>query len=225
MTKKIVLLHATPVAMQPIAAAMAELWPEATAVHLLDESLSQERAASPELTGALLDRFVRFGLYARDMGADGILATCSAFGEALDALADKVAIPVLKPNEAMFARALAAGNRIGMVATFQPAIAGMEHEFRDMAAALHQPAALTSLCATGAIEQLRAGHDAVHNQLVAEFARQLTDCDAIMLAHFSTSRALKAVQAAVSVPVLAAPQAAVEQMKILVGRQEGKPRC
>lgn len=225
MTKKIVLLHATPVAMQPIAAAMAELWPEATAVHLLDEGLSQERALSPDLTDALLDRFVRFGLYARDSGADGILATCSAFGEALDVLAEKVSIPVLKPNEAMFVRALESGNRIGMVATFQPAIGGMEQEFRDMAAKRHQSASLTSLCAAGAMEQLRAGHDDVHNQLVAEYARQLTHCDAIMLAHFSTSRALKAVQAAVSVPVLAAPQAAVEQMKILVEQQEGKSKC
>lgn len=225
MTKKIVLLHATQVAMQPIAAAMAEHWPEATAIHLLDEGLSLERAKSPTLTPALQARFIRFGLYARDMGADGILATCSAFGEALESLAEQVSIPVLKPNEAMFSQALARGNRIAMVATFNPAIAGMEQEFYAMAAAGDRPATLTSFCAQGALEQLRAGNDEEHNLRVAECARQLTDYDAIVLAHFSTSRALNAVAAAVSVPVLAAPQAAVERMKTLVLQQEGKSTC
>lgn len=225
MTKKIVLLHATQVAMQPIAAAMAERWPEATAIHLLDEGLSLERAKSPTLTPALIDRFVRFGLYARDMGADGILATCSAFGEALDILADKVSIPVLKPNEAMFSQALATGNRIAMVATFTPAIAGMEQEFYAMAAERDRPATLTTLCAEDALAQLRAGNDEGHNQRVAECARQLADYDAIVLAHFSTSRALNAVTEVVSIPVLAAPQAAVEQMKSLVQKQGGKPIC
>lgn len=221
MTKTIVLLHATPVAMQPIKAAMTERWPDATAIHLLDEGLSLERAKSEPLTDELLRRFVRFGLYGRDMNADGILATCSAFGEALEALAEEVSIPVLKPNEAMFEQALAAGSRIGMIATFAPAIAGMESEFYAMARKLNKTASLRTVCAQGAIEQLRAGNDDAHNARVAEYAQQLADCDAIMLAHFSTSRALNAVQAATSIPVLAAPQAAVDKMKRRVSQQEG----
>jgi len=225
MSKTIVLLHATPVAMQPISDAMAELWPDATPVNLLDDGLSLERAKDKELTEALTARFIRFGEYARDMGVDGILATCSAFGEALEKLADKLDIPVLKPNEAMFASAIAAGSRVGMVATFRPAIAGMEKEFYDMAARLNKTVSLTTVCAEGAIEQLRAGNDSAHNQLVAQYARQLTECDAIMLAHFSTSRALKDVQAVTDVPVLAAPQAAVTEMKKRVMQTEGNTTC
>ncbi|TKI04095.1 aspartate/glutamate racemase family protein [Martelella alba] len=225
MSDSIVLLHATPVAMQPIHAAMRELWPDAAAVHLLDEGLSLERAKTAALTDALAARFIRFGRYAADTGADGILATCSAFGDPLDKLAEQLAIPVLKPNEAMFADALAAGGRVGMLATFAPAIAGMEHEFYAMAARLGKTASLTTLCAEGAIEQLRAGHDSEHNAIVAQYAERLADCDVIMLAHFSTSRALAQVRAVSGVPVLAAPQSAVLRMKARVRQNKGKTSC
>lgn len=220
MSKTIVLLHATPVAMQPISAAMAELWPDATPVHLLDEGLSLERAKHDALTEALMARFIRFGNYAKDMDADGILATCSAFGDALEKLAGQFTIPVLKPNEAMFAAAIAAGSRVGMLATFAPAIAGMEKEFYDMAASLNKTVSLTSVCAEGAIAALRQGNDGEHNRIVAQHAGRLAGCDVIMLAHFSTSRALNAVRAVSDIPVFAAPQAAVARMKALVSPED-----
>ena len=52
---RIVLLHATPVAMAPIAAAFRAEWPEAETVNLLDDSLSQDRSREPELTPAMIE--------------------------------------------------------------------------------------------------------------------------------------------------------------------------
>ncbi len=225
MTQSIVLLHATPVAMQPVSDAMQALWPEATAIHLLDEGLSLERAKSPQLSPALKSRFIRFGTYARDMGADGILATCSAFGEPLEQLEEMFSIPVLKPNEAMFEAALEQGTRIGMLATFAPAIASMESEFYALTARRQSQATLKTLCVPGAIEALRAGDARRHNALVAEYAAQLADCQAIMLAHFSTSGALETVQAASTLPILAAPQSAVLKMKDRLARDKRSASC
>ena len=225
MTKTIVLLHATPVAMQPITEAMQALWPEATAIHLLDEGLSLERAKSPQLTPELKSRFIRFGTYARDMGADGILATCSAFGEPLEALDQMFSIPVLKPNEAMFEAALEHGTRIGMLATFAPAVSGMESEFYALTRQRQSQATLKTLCVPGAIEALRAGDAPRHHALVAEYAAQLADCQAIMLAHFSTSGALATVQAASALPILAAPQSAVLKMKHRLARDTRSDSC
>ena len=134
-TPRIVLFHATPVAMDPVKAAMASLWPEAEAVNLLDDGLTIDRAKEgPDLSEELIERFVDFGRYAQRIGADGILITCSAFGPAIDRMEEELPLPILRPNEAMFREAIAAGDRIGMLATFAPSVATMEEEFRQFAA-------------------------------------------------------------------------------------------
>ena len=138
MSKKprIVLLHGTPVAVEPIQRSFANRWPGAELVNLLDDSLSVDRAKDPDLTDRMFERFIELGGYARRIGADAILVTCSAFGPAIERMARDVAVPVLKPNEAMFRAALATGQndggrRIGMLATFAPSVVTMTEEFDE----------------------------------------------------------------------------------------------
>lgn len=214
MSQRIVLLHATPVAMTPIQDAFNDLWPEAEIVNLLDDGLTIDRAKEEHLSEALTERFVDFGRYGYSMDAQGILVTCSAFGPAIDVLAKAVPVPVLKPNEAMFEAALRQGKRIGMLATFGPSLVTMCEEFDHYAAQMGSNATLETVLVPDAIDLLRQGDVASHNRLVAAAAPQLTHCDAIMLAHFSTSRAADAVREQVRVPVLTAPHAAVEKMRI-----------
>ena len=131
---RIALIHATPAAVEPIRSAFAQAWPEPDLVNLLDDSLSRDRALTPELTEGIYGRFDALGTYSIAIGADGILFTCSAFGSAIERVARTLAIPVLKPNEAMFAEAIATGSRIGLLATFEPSIASMAAEFEADAA-------------------------------------------------------------------------------------------
>jgi Asp/Glu/hydantoin racemase len=215
-TPRIVLLHATPVAMEPVQAAFKELWPEPQLVNLLDDSLSPDRASQPTLTDAMIERFVRFGRYAHSVGADGILVTCSAFGPAIEQMAAELPVPVLKPNEAMFHAAVAQGTRIGMLATFGPAVETMRDEFNEYVAQVGSPATLETVLVADAMTALRGGDAATHNRLLAEKAPELAGVDTVMLAHFSTSRAQSAVQAALSIPVLSAPGAAVRRMRELI---------
>lgn len=217
MSPRIVLLHATPVAMAPIQQAFNDLWPEAEIVNLLDDGLTIDRAKEQQLSRTLTDRFVAFGRYGYSMDAQGILVTCSAFGPAIDELAEAVPVPVLKPNEAMFEAALQQGQRIGMLATFGPSLVTMCDEFDRYAAEIGSSATLETVLVPEAIDLLRKGDVASHNRLVAEYAPQLSHCDAIMLAHFSTSRAAEAVRQRVTVPVLTAPHAAVKKMRTALG--------
>jgi Asp/Glu/hydantoin racemase len=217
MPPRIVLLHATPIAMQPVQTAFKDNWPEAETVNLLDDALTIDRARETDLSQATIDRFVAFGEYGRRIGAAGLLVTCSAFGPAIDRLAETLDIPVLKPNEAMFQAAIdqgaKTGSRIGMLATFGPSVPTMTDEFEEYVSRAGAHATLETIVVDDAIDLLRAGDADSHNRLVAARAPELAHCDAIMLAHFSTSRAANAVRAAVGVPVLTAPHAAVTRMR------------
>lgn len=210
---RIALIHATPIAVDPIHAAFAELWPEARPIDIMDYSLSPDREAAGRIDAALSDRIGALARYGISTGAQAVLFTCSAFGSAIGQAAAQAPCPVLKPNEAMFGAAMRAGRRIAMICPFAPAAASMENEFRAEAARLGNGAALETILAPGAIEAVRAGDVATHNRLVAEKVAELRDYDAILLAHFSTARALGDASAATDIPVFASPQAAVAKLR------------
>src|SRR5579862_804759 len=127
---RIALIHALKHSSAPIEASFARLWPEATLMNLLDDSLSADVARDGQLTPEMTDRFLALGRYAVSTGANGILFTCSAFGPCIDAVArDRSPTPVLKPNEGMIEQAVARGHRIGLLSSFPPTLKSMPAEF------------------------------------------------------------------------------------------------
>lgn len=223
MPPRIVLIHAVSVAMAPVEEAFAALWPEAERVNLLDDSLSPDHARAGHLTPAMVGRFEALAGYARRIGARGILFTCSAFGEAIATVARGSDIPILKPNQAMFEDALAHGSRIGMLATFGPSVPSMAQDFAGAASAIRPAASLETALVEGALPALKAGDARTHDRLLAEAAPRLAACDAVMLAHFSTSRAQRSVQARLACPVLSAPGSAVLKLKQALEGRIGPP--
>jgi len=221
---RVVLLHGTPVAMVPIQQSFASRWPEAEIVDLLDSSLSIDRTKDHDLTPRMFERFMELGRYAHRIGADGILVTCSAFGPAIARMGQELPIPVLKPNDAMFQAAVARGARIGMLATFAPSVLTMTGEFEEFVRESGSNASLRTIVVDGAMDALRKGDAEKHNQLVAARAPELADCDAIMLAHFSTSRAFDRTREVVSTPVLTSPDSAVDRMRDMILGQAASPR-
>lgn len=213
---RIALIHATAVAVDPITSAFAELWPDAETVNILEDSLSVDRAKTTDLSSDMMVRISTLGRYAVEIGCDGILFTCSAFGPAIEAFAETVSIPVLKPNEAMFEAALKVGNKVGMIYTFEASRDSMEQEFRETAQAMNPSGTIVSVMAPGAMDALRGGDAETHNALVGDVSEQLGAVDAIILAQFSTSRAADAVRLQTIVPVLTSPDAAVQKMKSLI---------
>jgi aspartate/glutamate racemase len=213
---RIALVHAVPMAIGPVAAAFDALWPEAERINLLDDSLSVDRQRAGALTPAIAARIAALADYAQACGANAILYTCSAFGEAIEAVARSRVIPVLKPNEAMFDEALATGRRIGMLATFPPSVAGMEAEFRAQAGA--GGATITTACVPDAMASAQRGDIATHNALLAAAAQRTDalDFDALLLAQFSMAPARDAVQGVVRCPVLTSPGSAVRKLKRLL---------
>jgi Asp/Glu/hydantoin racemase len=218
------LIHAVAVAIEPVQEAFRQLWPDAECANILDDSLSVDRERGGVLTEAMKHRIRTLAEYGAATGADAILFSCSAFGEAIAAAAAAMPIPVLKPNEAMFEAALAMGSRIGMLATFLPSVASMEDEFREMADATGKHVTIETYCVVGAMAALKAGDGAEHDRLISEAAPRLADCDAILLAHFSTARAASAVAAVLDRPILTSPASAVAKLKGIIATPEVRRR-
>ena len=204
---RIALIHATALAMAPIHDAFARLWPQAQRMSLLDDSLSVDRARDGRLTEAMVQRFIDLALYARGAGCGGILFTCSAFGPAIEAAGRASGVPTLKPNEAMFEQALAiarnreaAGRpaRLGLIATFAASIPSMSEELQAMASQQGIAIELNSVFVAEAMDDLAQGRADDHHRKIAQAARQLGACDAVMLAQFSMAAALPTVQTAES---------------------------
>jgi len=216
MSKRIALIHATPVAMQPVVEAFRHGWPDVDTFNVLDDALSTDLARAGTLNEALQQRIASLAAYATNIGVDGILYTCSAFGEAIEAVARTARIPVLKPNEAMFEDVLQRGTRIGLLATFQPSIPSLEQEFVDMARAQAKDVTLESVCVPEAMTALTTGDAEQHDRLVAEAAARLAHCEAVMLAQFSMARARSAVQQVIGDKVLTSPDSAVAKLKAVL---------
>jgi Asp/Glu/hydantoin racemase len=208
---RIALIHALKHSIVPIEASFAKLWPDATLMNLLDDSLSADVARDGSLTSAMTDRFLALGRYAASTHADAILFTCSAFGPCIEAVArEQAPMPVLKPNEAMIEQAVARGHRIGLLSTFAPTLQSMPAEF---------PATvqLVPKLAEGALAALDRGDRAEHDHLVAQAARDLRDCDLIALAQYSMAPAAALVGEASNLPVLTTPDSAVIKLREVLG--------
>jgi Asp/Glu/hydantoin racemase len=208
---RITLIHALKHSIVPIEDSFARLWPDATLMNLVDDSLSADLARDGQLTAAMTDRFLALGGYAASTGADAILFTCSAFGPCIEAVARAHApMPVLKPSEAMVEQAASRGHRIGLLSTFPPTLLSMPREFPSTVQ-------IVPKLAEGALAALDRGDRAEHDRLGAQASRGLRDCDLIALAQYSMAPAASQVAEASGLPVLTTPDSAVQKLKQLLG--------
>ena len=216
---RIALIHATPVAIEPICGAFRQLWPEAQVTNLLDDSLSADLAAAGSLDQPMIERFCALAQYVAGCGADAVLFTCSAFGAAIEAARQRVAIPVLKPNEAMLDEALAAGSRIGLLATFEPSIPSMLKELEDLAGARGLDITVTPSAVPAALAALQGGHVARHDQMIADAAERLDGCDVLILSQFSMASAESAIAPRSGRRIVTSPHSAVTRLRHLLQAQ------
>lgn len=218
---RIALVHATAVAIDPIVAAFRDLWPEARITNLLEDSLAADLAAEGRLDNRMIERFVALARYVHGCGADAILYTCSAFGPAIEAAQCALPIPVLKPNEAMLEEALAAGGRIGLLATFVPSIPALKAELEQMARRKGLAIEVVTRTLPDALAALHAGRAAEHDHLIAAAADALSDCDALILGQFSMASAARLIPVRAGRKVLTSPASAVAQLRRLLRNSPG----
>jgi hypothetical protein len=215
---RIALIHATPLAIQPIQDAFKRLWPEPSLMNLLDDSLSLDHAKNEGvLSNEMVQRFVDLAKYVKRYGAQAILFTCSAFGPAIEIAAREVGIPTMKPNQAMFEEAIRLaplhGNQLALIATFQPSLAPMCAEFATLTEASGSGLILSPHHVPEAMALLAKGEAPEHHRLIADHVAALNNNPLVLLAQFSMAAAQSEVAGRSQRTVLTSPDCAVTALK------------
>lgn len=212
----IALFHVHKDAMNAAVTAFERDWPEAQVSNLLEDGLFEWVRETGSVVPEMYEAFQTLTAYAVGRGADGILYSCSAFRECIDACIETHELPMLKPNDAMIEAALNIGSRIAVLATVGPTITSISAEIEEMAHAKGRDVTLSPYMVDGAFDAMAAGDGATHDRLVAEAAAQISGSDVIVLAQFTLARAAPAVAAVTDIPVLDSPGAAVAKMRALL---------
>jgi Asp/Glu/hydantoin racemase len=225
---RIALIHALEESIAPARAAFAERWPDAYCFDLLDTSLAVDLAIRGLLDKEIATRIRVLAEYA--MSSSGmagrtaaILFTCSAFGEAIEAVKAQTVLPVLRPNEAAFEEALKYGCRLGLVTSFEPSLASLREELCLAAAACGVEISIHTALAGGALTALKRGDAAGHDRLIADAAASLDPVDAVILGQFSMARARATVERRLQLPVITTPHSAVDALRRLVAAPNATP--
>lgn len=213
---RIFLVHAVDVSMAPASISFKKQWPEASIINLLDESLAVDMLVDGKMTPRMMERFARLGQYCVSAGADGILFTCSAFGEAINHLKTLQTIPILTSNQAMFEELLEQGETAAMLTTFVPSVQTLRDEFFQMARDQGVEAQVDSFMVEGALDALLAKDQAQHDRLIAEQVNRLEQYSTIVLGQFSMAAAASHPAIRTKARILTTPDSAVRKLKQLL---------
>lgn len=208
---RIAFLHTGAVVIPPVMELAGRLLPDAATVNYLDDKIvadlgDPERAASVD---ARLEDLVRA---AQSAGADAVMLTCSSISAYAAPLAERVGIPVLRIDEAMADEAVAAGERIAVIATLPTTLGPTTALIAERAALAGRSPEIVSEVVEGAFAAVAGGDRATHDALVAAAIERLAaQADIVVLAQASMASAAAAVT--VEVPVLTSLEPGIARLR------------
>ncbi len=177
--------------------------------NMLDESLLRLTIRDDDLSPQTMRRMTGLVWSAVDAGATAIVVTCSSLGPAVDAAQALCPVPLLRIDQGMAQAAVAAGPRIGVLATLRTTLAPTSDLIERTATQMGEPCDITPALVDGAFVCLGHGDVDSHDRLVAEALLALApQVDVIVLAQASMARALDSVKDRIGPhPVLTSPDA------------------
>jgi Asp/Glu/hydantoin racemase len=208
---RIAFLHTGVVVIPPVMELAGKLLPEVGTVNYLDDKIvadlgDAERAAS---VGERLEDLVRA---ARTSGADAVVLTCSSISGYAAALSERVGIPVMRIDEAMADEAVAAGQRIAVIATLPTTLGPTSALIAERAALVGASPSIVSEVVDGAFAAVSGGDRPAHDALVrAAIERLAADADVVVLAQASMASAV--VGASTAVPVLTSLEPGITRLR------------
>jgi Asp/Glu/hydantoin racemase len=221
MAKQVAFIHTSPSVIPTFKTLADELLPKGDSVkvfNMVDESLLCDIIGHGCCPPATAKRLVGHVLAAEQAGARFILVTCSSMGRAVEASRALVASTVLRVDEPMAEKAVAAGRRIGVIATLPSTLEPTAALIQSRATAAGKQIELSTCVVEGAFQAVIGGNGAKHDELVAASLGQMAkNVDVIVLAQASMARVIESLRAEDKpVPILSSPRSAIEHLASLL---------
>jgi Asp/Glu/hydantoin racemase len=208
------LIHALEESEEPIRESFQKIWPEAKLNEYSDFQLSVDRANGLN-EASIRSRIIDLGQQAVNDQVDAILYTCSAFGEAIEAAKSQFSLPILKPNESAFKKAIRAASDVNILVTFEPSLNLLTNEFEIMSKGLDIK--IKGHLIDDALKLLKQEEVQAHNEKIIDAVKEIPVEETVILGQFSMARAADEIK--INMPdhlVLNTPDAAVIELKELL---------
>ncbi|GAA1706043.1 aspartate/glutamate racemase family protein [Microbacterium sediminicola] len=207
MTISLTFIHTIPALVDKFDALARDALGDVQIYHVVDAGFAESEFARGVLSDDEEARLLDYVRLAEKRGDDAAVVTCSFLGTSVDKLHDEVSIPWLRVDEEMGRRAMAAGSRIGVIATAPSSLESTVALIQRLSKAQAEPATAVPWLCKGAFEALQAGDADTHDEAVREGLRALaSQSDVIVLSQASMARVAAQLDPAVlPVPVLSSP--------------------
>lgn len=223
MAETVVLVHTVLPVVDLFMRLGAEMLPGVQLSHILDGPLLERVRQRGRLAAEDAERLAQHAQVAEQIGAAAVLVTCSTVSPCVDGIRRAVRIPLIKIDEAMIAKAVGVGRKIGLLATISTTLAPTQQALMEQAARIGRQIEVEPVLVEGALPALNRGDGATHDRLVVAALRQLAPrVEGIVLAQASIARVLAAIpESERPVPILSSPHLALEQVRGLLAGCHG----
>jgi Asp/Glu/hydantoin racemase len=215
---KIVLIHASRAAVDPVTQYYTNASPDLEVTNLLDDGVMRLlRAGDVE---AAKNRLADMLSVARKTyAAELALLTCSAVPpEILDELKRNAGFPVLKIDEPMCEAAVQAGSRIGLITSFPPTSATTRALLAEASARARRSIEIVEEQTPDALKALLAGDEAAHDAELLAAADRLAKKhpQVIVLAQVSMARLAPQIAQRLELPVLSSLASSLDAVRFML---------
>lgn len=212
---RVTMIHAIAESIPPVRLAFAEEFPEAEVVNVLDEGLLFD--FDDKITPHLRRRMSNLIGYCQDNKADAIGLACSVYAPVVDSARDLVDVPLVSSYGPVMTDAVAAGPRVGLIASVAAALSDSEHYLKLGGEEAGVPVEPVLCLAEDLIAVMRAeGQPGLERRLEQEVMKLAPDVDVVLLTQFSFAAALEHLKKVSPVPVLSAPHSSARTLKRLL---------
>ena len=210
---KLAIIHTTPVTIEPLKKLAEKYLANYEVVNFLDDTILPSLLSTGGNIEKIEHKLIQYSIFAKEAEADIILFACSSVGEVAIKAEQKVAIPVVRIDEAMAEQAVHQGDKIAVIATLSTTLNPTVALLKQKADQFNKNNQILTVLADEAYSALMEGDKERHDTILAnEISRLAEVSDVVVLAQASMARVLAHLSEEVKVKCLTSPELGIQRI-------------